>query len=180
MPLSDLFWLVFRISFLTFGGGATAIPLLQHELVDVQGVISGRDLLTAVAIGRFCPGPNSMYIASLGYMIGGWKGALIAVAAMVLPCFSIIPVQWIYARAKSIRAVQDFATGVSIGATGLIVASVYTLSKGAIIDWWTLGIAITTGAIVVWRRVEPIWVIGAALSVGIVANLIGTSLGLAL
>ncbi len=180
MPLNDLFWLVFRISFLTFGGGATAIPLLQHELVDVHGVISSRDLLTAVAIGRFCPGPNSMYIASLGYMIGGWRGALTAVAAMVLPCFSIIPVQWIYARAKSIRAVQDFATGVSIGATGLIVASVYTLSKGAIIDRWTLGIAVATGAIVVWRRVEPIWVIGVALCVGIVANLVGAALGLTL
>ena len=180
MPLSELFWLVFRISFLTFGGGATAIPLLQHELVDVRGVISGRDLLTAVAIGRFCPGPNSMYIASLGYMIGGWQGALTAVGAMVLPCFSIIPVQWLYARAKSIGAVQDFATGVSVGATGLIVASVYTLSQGAIIDWWTLGIAFAAAAIVAWRRVEPIWVIGAAFIAGIVANFVGTTLGVAL
>ena len=180
MPISDLFWLVLRISFLTFGGGATAIPLLQHELVDVHRALTARELLTAVAIGRFCPGPNSMYIASLGYMIGGWQGALAAVAAMVLPCFSIIPVQWIYGRAKSIRAVQDFATGVSVGATGLIVASVYTLSTGAIVDLWTFGIAVGTGAIVSWRRVDPIWVIGAALVLGVAGDLVGSALGLTL
>ncbi|HEY3108349.1 MAG TPA: hypothetical protein VGL23_06330, partial [Chloroflexota bacterium] len=41
-----------------------------------------------------------------------------------------------------IAAVQGFATGVSVGATGLIVASVWTLSAGAIVDAPTLGIAL--------------------------------------
>ena len=173
MRLDELFWTVLRVSWLTFGGGGTAIPLLQHEIVDQRGALTARDLLTAVAIGRFCPGPNSLYISSLGYMLAGWPGAIVALVAMLIPCLSILPVEWVYGRVRALRAVQGFATGVSVGATGLIVASVWTLSAGAIVDAPTLAIAVLAGLLVGWRRVSAPLVIGSALALGLAAAAAG-------
>jgi chromate transporter len=173
MRLDELFWTVLRVSWLTFGGGGTAITLLEHEIVDQRGALAARDLLTAVAIGRFCPGPNSLYISSLGYMLAGWPGAIVALVAMLIPCLSILPVEWVYGRVRALRAVQGFATGVSVGATGLIVASVWTLSAGAIVDAPTLGIAVLAGLLVGWRRVSAPLVIGAALALGLAAAAAG-------
>jgi chromate transporter len=173
VALDELFWLVLRVSALTFGGGGTAIPLLQHELVDVREALSGPELLTAVAVGRFCPGPNSMYIASLGYMVAGLPGAVVALAAMLVPCLAILPVEYVYGRLRALRTVQGFANGVSVGATGLIVASVWTLSAGAVVDAPTLLVALAAFALVAWRRIDALWVIGGALALGLGRALLG-------
>jgi chromate transporter len=173
MRLDDLFLLVLRVSWLTFGGGGTAIPLLQHEIVDQRGALGARELLTAVAIGRFCPGPNSLYISSLGYMLAGWPGSVVALAAMLVPCVSILPIQWVYGRVRALRAVQGFAIGVSVGATGLIVASVWTLSGGAVSDAPTLAIAVLAALLVGWRGASGPLVIGGALALGLAAAGIG-------
>ena len=172
MPLDELFWLVLRVSWLTFGGGGTAIPLLQHEIVEVRGALTSRELLTAVAIGRFCPGPNSMYIASLGYMLAGWPGAFVALGAMLIPCVSILPVEYVYRRLEALRAVQGFATGVSVGATGLIVASVWVLGADAVVDLPSLAIAVAAALLVGVTRVEPLWIVGGALTLGMASALV--------
>ena len=76
-------------------------------------------------------------------------------------------------RVRALRAVQGFATGVSVGATGLIVASVWTLSGGAIVDAPTLGIALAAGLLVGSSRVSSPLVIGGALALGLAAAAIG-------
>jgi chromate transporter len=167
VPLDELFWTVLRVSWLTFGGGATAIPLLQHEVVDVHRAVGARELLTAVAIGRLTPGPNSLYISSLGYMLAGWLGSVVALAAMLVPCVSILPLEYVYGRLRSLRIVQGFANGVSIGATGLIVASVYTLSNGAIVDVPTLAIAGVAALIALVFELDSMWIVLGALALGV-------------
>ena len=173
MELADLFLVIARVSWLTFGGGGTAIPLLQHELVDARGAVGARELLTAVAIGRLCPGPNSLYIASLGYMLAGWPGSVVALAAMLVPCTAIVPVEIVWGRLRALRGVQGFASGVSVGATGLIVASVWTLSAGAVVDLPTALIALVSAGLVGSRRVDSLVVIGGALGLGLAASGLG-------
>src|SRR4029078_3023526 len=65
-------------------GGLASLPLLRADLVPQYVTAAG--IMQALAVGRLAPGPNGLYIVSLGYIVAGWTGALYAlIAASVAP-----------------------------------------------------------------------------------------------
>ncbi len=71
----EIFLIFLKDSALSFSGLA-ALPLLRADLVP--RFVSDAAVLQSLAIGRLAPGPNGLFIVSLGYLVAGWAGAFYA------------------------------------------------------------------------------------------------------
>lgn len=86
-----LFYVFFKVGLFSFGGGYAILPLMQHEVVDVNKWISFKDFVDIVAISQITPGPISINLAThVGYRIGGVLGSTIATSSVILPSIIIM------------------------------------------------------------------------------------------
>jgi chromate transporter len=154
---------IFTYNLLTFGNGGAVLALLQHRLVDGD-VLGLSQFLYAYALGRVTPGQNNLYLASIGYMICGWLGALGAIVAIQLPGYLVIPVLKGYERVRHQRAVQGFIRGLTAASVGLMFAVAFNISQEAltgVVPW--IVFLITLALIFIARRGLLTGMAGAAL-----------------
>lgn len=87
----DIFLTMLKIGLFTFGGGYAMIALLENEFVSKKKWLEKEEFLDMVAISESTPGPIAINAATyIGYKSLGFKGALLATAAVALPSFVII------------------------------------------------------------------------------------------
>jgi hypothetical protein len=68
---------------LTSFSGLASLPMVRNDLVVERKMLTDRQLNTAVAAGRTAPGPNGLYLVSVGYYAGGLPGAAAGLLAMM-------------------------------------------------------------------------------------------------
>ena len=147
MSLGQLVIVIFTYNLLTFGNGSAVLALLQHRLVD-DGVLGLNQFLYAYALGRVTPGQNNLYLASIGYMICGWLGALGAIVAIQLPGYLVIPVLKGYERVRHQRSVQGFIRGLTAASVGLMFAVAFNIGQEALTGLVPWIVFVTTLALV--------------------------------
>lgn len=159
--------LLMRIDLFAFGGGFAALPLMLHEIVDVQQWMDGRTFMDGVALGQVTPGPIVITSTFIGYQLFGLPGAVVATLAMFTPSFLVMAgVSPFFDRFKSSRWFQRAVRGVVASFVGLLV---FVMLKFAIAVPWDLlrtliGIAALAALL---RKIDVLYVVlvGAALSV---------------
>ena len=72
MTYLGYFLLVLKASLLSTGGLGN-VPGLHDDLVATRGWVTERQFAESIAVGQTSPGPNGVWVISLGYMIGGWR-----------------------------------------------------------------------------------------------------------
>ena len=70
-----------------FGSGYVLVAYLDGELVQQLGWLTRAELLDAIAIGQFTPGPVLSTATFIGFQIDGWQGAIAATLGIFLPSF---------------------------------------------------------------------------------------------
>lgn len=86
MKQKDIFLAFFRVGMLGYGGGPSAIPLVQKEVVSRYKWMDSEEFGDILALANALPGPIATKLAGyIGYRVGGWTGMLNAIAASVLP-----------------------------------------------------------------------------------------------
>ena len=118
----DLF-LSFSILALQGFGGVLAVA--QRELVERKRWMTNEEFVEEWAVAQIMPGPN---IINLALMIGGrhfgWRGALAALAGMLLaPLLIVLGIALLYAQYASHPGVAGALRGMGAVAAGLIVAT---------------------------------------------------------
>ncbi len=83
--LAILTWTLFRLSFLCVGGGLSAIPEMQRQVVSTYGWLTPREFVDGYALSQVTPGPAMLVVTFIGYRVSGILGAFLATAAMFLP-----------------------------------------------------------------------------------------------
>ena len=163
MSLGQLVIVIFTYNLLTFGNGSAVLALLQHRLVD-GGFLNLNQFLYAYALGRVTPGQNNLYLASVGYMICGWLGALGAIVAIQLPGYLVIPVLKGYERIRHQRSVQGFIRGLTAASVGLMFAVAFNISQEALTGLvpWIVFVA-TLALVFLAKRGLLTGMVGAAL-----------------
>jgi chromate transporter len=130
----QLILVIFTYNLLSFGSGAAVLALLQHRLVVDAHALSLDQFLYAYALGRVTPGQNNLYLASIGYMIYGWLGALAAIIAIQIPGYLVLPVLKGYERVREARVMQGFIRGLTAGSVGLMFSVAFNIGREALTD----------------------------------------------
>jgi chromate transporter len=118
------------IGAISFGGGRTAY--FQDELVTRRRWLTSTEFLESVALSQMMPGPGIGNLsACLGQRLGGWRGALLAVACLTLPGgLMTLGVAWLYFRGLPATLTTAVGMGVSAASVGLALGSVLRLRSG--------------------------------------------------
>ena len=121
----NLFFVFFKVGLFSFGGGYAILPLMQHEVVDVNKWISFKEFMDIVAVSQITPGPISINLAThVGYRIGGTLGSTIATTSVVLPSIIIVSLIVIFLkRFSKLPVVQRIFKSLRVTIVGLILAA---------------------------------------------------------
>ncbi|WP_294819190.1 chromate efflux transporter [uncultured Flavobacterium sp.] len=161
-----LFLIFLKVGALLYGSGYVLFSFLDAELVD-RGMISRQQLIDAVAVGQFTPGPVFSSVTFVGYQINGWQGALVSTVGIFLPSFIFVAL--LNPLVKKMRASQSmsvFLDAVNIASVALIISVCFLMAKDTITDWRTTVIGIIS--IIVTFRYKKInsalIILGGAIS----------------
>ena len=171
MDLLVLTWTFLWLNLLCIGGGLSALPEMERQVV-AHGWATSREFVDGFTLAQLTPGPNMLVAAFVGYRAHGLPGAILAGVAMFLPSAllsGVISSQWKHLRG---HPWADAATrALAPLGVGLAAAGVYTIARNAVTDWPTAAIA-AAAALVVARAPIPTFVV--ILAGGLAGRLLGT------
>lgn len=124
-----LFWSFFQVGLFTFGGGYAAMPLIQNQIVEINGWLNMREFADVITISQMTPGPIGINAASfVGMRIAGILGAIVATIASVLPsCIIVLILAYIYYKYRGLSAVQSVLKGLRPAVIAMITSAALSL-----------------------------------------------------
>ena len=170
--LTALFLVFMKVGAILFGGGYVLVALIRSNLVTRLGWISERQLLDAIAMGQVTPGPLSTTATFIGYLLGGFPGAVIATVAIFLPAFFFVAISGpLVPRLRRSPLAGAVLDGVNVAALALIAVVTWQLFRSAVVDWTTLILAGLSFLLLIRYRVNSVWLVlgGAMIGVGSIA-----------
>jgi chromate transporter len=172
MSLTTLFLTFLKIGSVLYGSGYVLLAFLQSNFVERFGVLSSQQLLDAVAVGQFTPGPVFTTATFIGYIIQGNTGALMATLAIFLPAFVFVALisPWSTKLRKS-AWLSAFLDGVNAASFGLMAMVSFQLGKSALLDVWTALIALIALFLLLRFKVNSIWLVIAGAVTGLLIHL---------
>jgi chromate transporter len=163
-----VFLLLLKASATSFSG-LTSMPVVRHDFVEMRHAMTDRQLNAAVVAGRTAPGPNGLYLVSVGYFVAGWPGACAGCAACLAPAFLIIPILHYLGRRAERPRVKSAIQAVTLAAAGLVIEATVPLARDALTGWIPVGIAVASFLFLVLTRRDTLWVMAGAALVGLLA-----------
>jgi chromate transporter len=158
-----------------YGGGYVLLAFLQQGLVHQHAWLTQKQLLDAVAIGQFTPGPVLSTATFIGYILGGVPGAAVATVAIFLTSFVYVSLLApILFRLRESAWMAVFLDSVNASAVALMAGVTFRLAADALQGWPSWAIAATALA-GLWRwKIDPAWVVlGGGLAGMLLAALRG-------
>lgn len=125
MVYLQLLWSFFQIGLFSIGGGYAAMPLIQHQVVDLHPWLTMTQFADIMAIAEMTPGPIAINSATfVGIQVAGIPGALIATFGCVLPsCAIVMLLGYIYYRYKGLSMVQGVLAGLRPAVIAMIASA---------------------------------------------------------
>ncbi|KZE82268.1 chromate transporter [Myroides marinus] len=160
-----LFWVFLKIGSILYGSGYVLFAFLDSELVNT-GILSKQQLIDAIAVGQFTPGPVFSSVTFIGFQINGILGALISTLAIFLPSFILVALlKPLIKKLRNSKGLSVFLDAVNIASVALILAVCFTMSKDTLTNWQTLFIAFISSIIVFkFKKINSAFIVlGGAL-----------------
>ncbi|MGZ3664931.1 MAG: chromate efflux transporter [Ktedonobacterales bacterium] len=173
VPFSQwtLFLTFLKIGAVLYGSGYVLLAFLRDDFVLRLGWLTDHQLLDAISIGQFTPGPVFTTATFVGYLVGGWQGALVATLAIFLPSFLFIGV--VHRLADMLRRsplTAPVLDGVNIAALALMAGVTLQLAQSALTDALTVVTALVSLAVLLRFKPNSAWLILAGALVGLAAK----------
>ncbi len=155
------------LSLLSIGGAITTAPEMHRFLVREHGWISSADFSQSIALAQSAPGPNVLFVAVLGWQLGGVMGAVATMAGILLPSsvLTLALAHWSRRRRDS-REVRAFTGGLAPLTVALLLSTGWLLAEPAHAHLGALAL-FAGSAVVSWRwRLSPLWLIAVGAAAG--------------
>ena len=162
-----LFLSFLKIGSVIFGSGYVLLAFLQSEFVERLHWLTEKQLIDAVAVGQFTPGPVFTTATFIGYILGGWRGAIVATVGIFLPGFLLVAASGpLLPRIRRSPAISAALDGVVAGSLALMAVVTWQLGRAAIVDRMTIAVFALSVVALLRFRVNSVWLIGAAAAGG--------------
>jgi chromate transporter len=149
-----------KVGAVIYGGGYVLLAFLEQGLVQQHAWLTHRQLLDAVAIGQFTPGPVFSTATFIGYILCGAPGAAIATIGIFLPSFFYVgllaPVLF---RLRQSAWMAAFLDSVNVCAVALMSGVTFRLGADALRGWPTWLIAAAALGVLLRWKINPAWVV---------------------
>ena len=155
-----------KVGSILYGSGYVLFAYLDTELVTTA-LLSQKQLIEAIGIGQFTPGPVLSTATFIGYQLGGFWGAVWATAGIFLPSFLFV---WLLnpliPKMRKSKVLGYFLDSINVAAVAIMFAVLITMSQQTLVDWQAAFIALVSVVLVFkFKKVSVMWVliIGALL-----------------
>jgi len=158
--LPQLFAVFLKIGSILYGSGYVLLAFLRSDFVVRLGWLTERQLLDAVAVGQFTPGPIFTTATFIGYLLGRTSGALLATAGIFLPAFVFVAASRPFiARMRRSVASGAVLDGVNTVSLALMAGVTLQLGRGVLVDLPTAGVALAAWVLLARGRINSAWLV---------------------
>jgi chromate transporter len=167
VSLGRLFLSFLKVGSVVFGSGYVLLAFLRTEFVERLHWLTDKQLMDAVAVGQFTPGPLFTTATFVGYVLAGWLGAVVATAGIFLPGFVLVALSGpLIPRLRRSAVAAAALDGVVAGSLALMAVVAWQLGKASIVDRTTLVVFAVSLVALIRFRANSAWVVAAAAAVG--------------
>lgn len=170
---AKLFWIFLKIGAILYGSGYVLFAFLDTELV-ATGLLSRQELIDAIAVGQFTPGPVFSSVTFIGYQINGFYGALVATIGIFLPSFAFVALlNPLVKKMRNSKLFSSFLDAVNVASVAIIISVCIAMGKETITDWKTIVIAVLSIALLFkFKKINSAFVVIGGSLLGYLLHLI--------
>lgn len=169
VSLLVLFLTFLKFGALVYGSGYTLLAFLRTDLVQNLHWLTDKQLLDAISIGQFTPGPVFTTATFIGYVVAGWPGALLATLGIFLPSFVFIAlIHPLALRLRRSAWTSILLDGVNAAALALMAGVLVQLGQHALVDLLTWALALVAFLLLARFKINSVWLILAGAVIGLV------------
>jgi chromate transporter len=148
-----------------------AFPELKTLTVDTYHWVTFPEMLHFYSLGQLAPGPNMMMVVSIGAVVAGLPGAVVALVAFFLPTGILTwAIGRIWTHLATWRWRPAIQTGLGSVSVGLVLAGAIIMGRGAITDALYAAIAVVVFILLLKTKINPAYPIVASGLVGVLAQ----------
>ena len=118
------------LSLIAVGGALNTAPDMQRFVVGEKGWLTDAAFTSSVAIAQSAPGPNVLFVAVIGWNVGGVAGLLAAMVGSLLPSTTLTLAAMRYGeRNHDSLGVRAFTAGLAPLTVGLLLSTSWVLAQ---------------------------------------------------
>ncbi len=168
VKLSSLkvFLMFLKVGAILYGSGYVLFAYLDAELVS-RGWLTRPELIDAIAVGQFTPGPVLSTSTFIGYQLLGFPGAIAATTGIFLPSFLFVLIlNPFISRMRQSKILRHFLDAVNVAAVAVMLSVLVVMTIDTIVDWRTILIAILCSYLTFGTKISTMWIIAIGSILG--------------
>lgn len=125
MILLEIFISFFQIGLFSIGGGYAALPLIEHQVLEVHNWLTLSEFADLLTISQMTPGPIALNASTfVGTKVAGLPGAIIATLGCITPsCIIVLILAYFYFKYKNLSSIQGVLKGLRPAVVSLIASA---------------------------------------------------------
>jgi chromate transporter len=160
VTLTRIFLFFLKIGSIQFGSGYVLLAFLRTDLVERYRWLSEGQLLDAIAVGQFTPGPVFTTATFVGYLLHGSLGAVLATVSIFLPAFLLVATSGKYIPfIRKSKITASFLDAVNVASLALMTEVSWHLARSSVVDLPTALIAVISLVLILRYQLNSAWLV---------------------
>jgi chromate transporter len=174
LGLLPVFLYFLKVGAVLVGSGYVLLAVLRADLVVNLHWLTDAQLLDAIAVSQATPGPFFTVATFIGYLLGGWQGAVLATVGMFLPAFVYVSITARFLpRLRKSPVASAFLDGVNAAAVALMAAVGWQLQRAAIVNVPAIALTVVSGVLLFRYKVYSAWLVAGGAIAGMLFRALG-------
>jgi chromate transporter len=167
--LGGIFLSFLKIGLIGFGGGLAVMAQIRTLVVRQRRWFTDHEFAEAFALAQSLPGTNAGNAATyIGLRLRGWRGALVAITALVLPSMvMMIVLAILYRHLRSLPDTERLFRGLNAAVVAVIAVAAWRIGRNTLTRSWQWYVTVLSAIGVIVFRATIIEIILTSGLIGI-------------
>jgi chromate transporter len=172
--LAPIFFYFLKVGAVLFGSGYVLLAILRADLVVRLHWLTDAQLLDSIAISQATPGPFFTVATFIGFLLGGWRGAILGTIGMFLPAFVFVGLTaHVLPKLRKSPLAGAFLDGVNASAVALMGFVGWQFALASLTSWSAVVIGVVSVLLLVRYKTNSAWLVLGGAIAGILLRSVG-------